>query len=58
MYSGETTEILGGKVVKSDKSMAVSQLLGGTYPGFPTKVYAFNFDPLYLNNFVTHLGTP
>jgi len=31
----------GQKVVKSDKCMGISQLLGGACPGCPTKVYAF-----------------
>ena len=39
---GGQTKILGGqKVVKSDKCMGVSQLLGGMCPGCPPKVYAY-----------------
>jgi len=40
---GGQTKILGEKVVKSDKCMGVSQLLGGTCPVCPPKVYAYDF---------------
>ena len=40
--SGWANQNIGGqKVVKSDKCMGISQLLGGTCPGSPPKVYAY-----------------
>jgi len=39
---GWANQNIGGqKVVKSDKCMGVSQLLGGMCPGCPPKVYAY-----------------
>ena|SRR6218665_1077693 len=38
---GWANQNVGGKVVKSEKCMDVSQLLGGTCLGCPPKVYAY-----------------
>ena len=38
---GGQTKLLGGKVVKSDTCLGVSQFIGGHVPGLPLKVYAY-----------------
>src|SRR6218665_377462 len=40
------THIFGGKVIITDESLEVSQLLGRGLPGLPTKVYPYDFHPL------------
>jgi len=40
---GGQTKILGEKVIKSDKCIGISQLLGEHVPGLPPKVYAYGY---------------